>query len=137
MTAAGHPPSAAWEDGLSWAARARWRLAEDAFEEAADEMPGDPRPALARAVCLLARGRVDAALVLLETDRRLDADDPLWGGRVRWLRACARLAGGDPLGAEQAAAGLSAVEVRRVKAAALLREGRFAEGVAALLDGRG
>ena len=128
------PP--AWHEGLSRAARGRWRLADDAFAEAAEAMPGDPRPLLARAACLLARGQVDPALVLLETDHRLDADDPLWGGSVRWLGACARLAGGDPLGAEAAAEGLPPIARRRLRAAALLRQGRFAEGIDALLDGR-
>ncbi len=125
-----------WHDGLDGCARRRWRLAEDAFAEAAEAMGDDPRPALGRALCLLALGRTNPALVLLETDPRLDPDDPLWGARVRWLRACARLDGGDPLGAEQAAAGLAPDARRRVRAATLLREGRFAEGVAALLEGR-
>lgn len=129
-------PPAAWYDALSDAERGRWRSAEDAFAEAADAAPGDPRPVLGRAICLLARGQINPALVLLETDAALDVDDPLWGARIRWLRACARLAGGDPLGAEEAADGLPAAERRRVRAAALLRRGRFAEGVAALLDGR-
>lgn len=127
------PP--AWFDGLEEARRGLWRSAEDSFAAAANRAPTDPRPPLARATCLLHLGRVDAALVLLETAPALRDDDPLFGGNIRWLRAVARLAAGDALGAEQAAEALPAAAQRQLAAVNLLQAGRYAAGVAALLEG--
>lgn len=128
------PPE--WYDGLDELQRGLWRSAEESFTCAADQTPRDPRPNLGRALCLLARGEVNRALVLLETTPELETADPLWTGRVAWLRAVARLRSGDAHGAEQAAAALDPAARRRVAVEGLLRRGRYAEGIEALLEGR-
>lgn len=125
------PP--AWLDGCAEAERRLWRSADESFAAAETLAPDDPRPPLARASCLLARGAVREALVLLETHPALAEPPPEYRANVAWMRALARLAADDPLGAEQAAAPLPDRARRRLAAMVLLRRGQYAAGVTALL----
>lgn len=129
--------SPAWFDGCAEAERRLWRSAEESFTAAQNLAPDDPRPPLARAACLLARGAVDDALVLLETTPALAAAPPEYHVNIAWMRALARLAGDDPLGAEQAAAPLPDRARQRVAAMVLLRRGRYRQGIAALIHSTG
>lgn len=129
--------SPAWFDGCAEAERQLWRSADESFAAAENLAPDDPRPPLARAACLLARGAVDDALVLLETSHALAAAPPEYHANIAWMRALARLAAGDPLGAEQAAAPLPERIRHRLAAMVLLRRGRYAQGVAALIGSTG
>lgn len=123
----------AYLDGCAEAERRLWRSADESFAAAETLAPDDPRPPLARASCLLARGAVREALVMLETHPALAEPAPEYRAHLAWMRALARLAADDPLGAEQAAEPLPDPARRRLSAMVLLRQGRYAAGVAALL----
>lgn len=129
--------SPAWFDGCTEAERRLWRSADESFAAAQNLAPDDPRPPLARAACLLARGHTDEALVLLETSHTLAAAPPEYRANIAWMRALARLAAGDPLGAERAAVDLPDRIRQRLAALVLLRRGHYTAGVAALLRSTG
>jgi thioredoxin-like negative regulator of GroEL len=126
------PPT--WYDGLYEAERGLWPSAAESFNAAANRAPDDPRPYLARAVCLLRHGESEEAIVLLETSDVFDAPDPEWRDNVSWLRAAARVAAGDYLGAENAAASLPAPMRKQLAATVLFKSGQWAAATTALLD---
>lgn len=123
-----------WYDGLYEAERGLWPSAAESFKAAANRAPDDPRPYLARAVCLLRKGDVEAAIVLLETSDIFAAPDPEWRDSVYWLRAAARVAAGDYLGAETAAASLPVPMRKQLAATVLFKSGQWAAATTALLD---
>lgn len=121
-------------DGLDEARRGLWRSAAESFAAAARADPTWPAPVLAEAVCRLRLQDAKGAVVLLETAPALRSvgEEP-WRSRAAWLRAAARLACGDPQGAEQAAEGLPSPLWLRVAAHARLQGGDYTAGVSALL----
>ena len=123
-----------WYDGLDEAARGLWPSAAESFAAAANRAPDDPRPVLAQAVCLLRQGESRAAIVLLETSDALAAVDSEWQETVAWLRAAARLAAGDYLGAETAVEALSAHRRKHLAATVLFKSGQWTPAIATLLD---
>lgn len=128
-----HDPLA---DAFYEAARGLWASAAESFELEAEREPDDPLPLLGAAVALLKRGRVDDALLLLETSPVLREDHP-YRDRVRWLRAVARLRADDVLGAERAARDLPTVLRLRVDAMCALRSGAWRTGLEALFRAHG
>ena len=123
-------------DGLDEARRGLWRSAIESFEAAASDDPRDFAPVLAKAVCLLKLGDPEAAMVWLETAtcvRRQPSPPSPWRDRLAWLTAAARLAAGDPLGAELAASSLASSQSLRVEAHTRLAAGDYQAGVRALL----
>jgi hypothetical protein len=84
------------------------------------------------AVCRLYLGDARAAVALLEMEAR--HVDAMWAVHHAWLQAAARLAYGDPLGAEQAAKALPMKLWLRVVAQVRLQEGDYESGVKALLQ---
>jgi thioredoxin-like negative regulator of GroEL len=123
-------------DAFFEAARGLWASAAESFERAAEQDPDDPLPVLGAAVALLQRGRIEAALLLLETTPIL-REDHTYLDRVRWLRAAARLRAGDVLGAERAARDLPPALRARVDSVCALRAGAWRAGVEALFRAHG
>jgi len=126
------PPT--WFDGLYESERGLWPSAAESFSAAANRAPGDPRPVLAQAVCLLRQGESEAAVVLLETSDVLVAVDPEWQESVAWLRAAARVSAGDYLGAEAAVESLSARRRKQLAATVLFKSGQWAPAISTLLN---
>lgn len=123
-------------DGLDEARRGLWRSAVESFDAASAAEPGDPGPALAAAICLLARGRIDDAILRLETAPSLVAARGVHRIRRDWLRIAARLRSGDSLGAERGCAQLPVELAQRARAVIALSEGDYATGIALLLRNR-
>lgn len=122
-------------DGLFEAERGRWRSAAESFERAAAAAPQAWAPMLAAAICRLRLGEPRAAVVWLETSAcaRSGAAPEPWATQYAWLCAAARLAVGDPFGAERAGDTLTEPWRARVMAHAALEAGDYPRGVRALL----
>lgn len=134
------PPPPGAEDPLAdaffEAARGLWASAAESFEAEAERAPEDPLPVLGAAVAHLARGKVEAALLLLETSPVLRGPSD-YIDRARWLRAVARLRADDTLGAERAARDLPRALRLRVDAVCALRAGAHRAGLEALFRAHG
>jgi hypothetical protein len=122
-------------DGLFEAERGRWRSAAESFETASRAAPDAWAPMLASAICRLRLGEPRVAVVWLETSpcTRSGSAPPPWDTQYAWLCAAARLASGDPYGAERAGEGLPEPWRARVMAHAALETADYGRGVKALL----
>ncbi len=120
-------------DGHDEARRGLWRSAAESFASASRAAPHAPALVLAEAICRLNLGDAERAVVLLETAPAL-REAGAWSERAAWLRAAARIACGDTLGAEEAARDLPRPLWLRVVAHARLAEGDYAIGVGALVE---
>lgn len=128
--------SSAFADGVDESDRGLWRSAVESFGAASEAAPHHPAPVLAEAVCLLHLDRARDAVVLLETHAALRSVGAEWAGRTAWLRAAARLAMDDPLGAEIEAREMAADNAQRVLCQAAFAVGDLPKGLAQLLKGR-